>query len=167
MQQNTNLPVFRPPNFIVRKITTMFGIIRRAKNYIRNAEAAAALENLLALQGEMGNLQGNPHNIANDMISETWQRSMNNASWITEKPPHRVSLVAFSLAERLQKTRYGDPSFFGYSLALAAVFATVTRKHSQLGFSQLDEHLMMSAWEVQQKAIVAMDTLPITAEIKA
>lgn len=145
----------------------MFGLIRKVKNQIRKADAAAALENLLKTQAEAGNLQGNPHIIANDMITETWDRSKKHVNWQDVSPPHKISLVAISLAERVEKTQYGDPSFFGYNLALGVVLLTANRNHTRFGFSPLDFYLLDAAGETQQRSCDAMALLPVAKEINA
>ena len=145
----------------------MFGLVKKVKNQIRKAEAAAALENLLKIQAGLGNINGDPHLIANNMISETWERLKKHENWQNANPPHKVAIVAIALAERVENVEYGEDSFFAYGLSLGTVLLTVQRNYDSLGFIAFDKILLNEASKIQQKACDELQDLPITKEMDA
>ena len=145
----------------------MLWLIRKIRNQLRKAEAAAALQNLLETQVSAGNFEYDPHITANRMISETWDRSAKYVDWNKTKSPHKVSLVAIAIAERLQSLHMGDKSFFAYGIALGTVLTTVARRHRSLGFQPIDHLLLAEAIRIQEKVQEELEERPLTREINA
>ncbi|MDP3650038.1 hypothetical protein [Tabrizicola sp.] len=101
------------------------------------------------------------------MIAETWARSATNVDWVRVPLPHKVSLVAIALAERLERTEYGEEHFFAYGISLGVVLNTAFRNAANLGFSPLDELLITSAARVSESVNERLASLPVSQELQA
>ncbi len=134
---------------------------------MRKAEAASALENLIKMQVAVGNLEGNPSQMANSMISETWAQSKKHVDWRKTERPHKVALVALALAERIEKSGENDFSTLGYGIALGTVLNTAYRNRDSFNFSRLDDLMLSKAANTQTKEVEKLAGRPIVEELKS
>lgn len=145
-----------------------FGIIRSLISWIKKADAATAVQNLLEHQKSMGLFDGTPASAATLYIQEAWESKPDVFDGRFGVRPHKLSVVVYSMALAVQRLyQQGNRNFAPVMIGLGSAISEIEVNGSYYPFAAIDHKLFQEAVEIIGPIMEREGNTPASTELTA
>jgi hypothetical protein len=141
-------------------------MFKRVKNNFKKAEAAVIVQNLLVEHKEAGNLNRDPAEVANALISAVWGQKPDLFEGRFGTRPHKIAVAASALANALEISYDWGQDRRALIGSFLTVMAEVQTNGGFYGLSGPDNVLLEYANGILARVTEEVEADPLYQEVK-